>query len=200
LTGTSLLQAWIGTWLLLTFRMLSLLKPEVLALSEPPQLDEPWPQLEQELVWFEELVWLEELLDVELVVVVEGSVDVELVVVVEESVWLGFRLQVLWSFVVELPVFTSPSRPEMSASGTWPTMKPALTGTSLLQAWIGTWFRLTLRMLSLLKPLGLLAALAAGAAKPTSAAVAMARAKARFFPDILYVPPFNMVDSSRGSA
>jgi hypothetical protein len=51
---------------------------------------------------------------------------------------------------------------------------------------------LRLRMLSPLKPvLGppwTVAAEAIGAQKPTSAAVAMARAKARFFPDILYAP------------
>src|SRR5260370_1216903 len=69
-----------------------------------------------------------------------------------------------------------------------------------VQAPTGAWMPLRLKTLSLLKPLGLpweVAALATGADRPTSAAVATASAKARFFPDILYVPPFNIADSSR---
>ncbi len=60
-----------------------------------------------------------------------------------------------------------------------------------MQACTGSWLPLTLKMLSLLKPLGplKLAALAAGADIPTSAAVAIASAKARFFPDMLCLPP-----------
>jgi hypothetical protein len=72
----------------------------------------------------------------------------------------------------------------------------------LLQAWIGSWLPLTFRTLSPLKPLvgpWKLAALATGADSPTSAAVATASAKARFFPDMLCLPPSTFSDfSARG--
>src|SRR5260370_41986453 len=68
-----------------------------------------------------------------------------------------------------------------------------------VQAPTGAWMPLRLKTLSLLKPLGLpweVAELATGADRPTSAAVATASATARFFPDLLYVPPFHISASS----
>src|SRR5437868_3297192 len=89
-----------------------------------------------------------------------------------------------------LPVLRMPSAPDTPSTGTWTTPRPALTGTSLLQAWTGIWLPLAFTRLSLLKPLGLFgpAAWATGADTPTRAAVATASAKARFLRDMLVFP------------
>src|SRR5260370_7335672 len=92
-----------------------------------------------------------------------------------------------------------------TGSGDMALLSPGVLATvsvrpAKVQAPTGAWMPLRLKTLSLLKPLGLpweVAALATGADRPTSAAVATASAKAQFFPDILYVPPFNIPDSSR---
>src|SRR6266566_6758092 len=107
-------------------------------------------------------------------------------VLVCDGVWLQSRL----TDEVTLAVLSSPRTPEMSDSGIWPASTPALTGTSLLQAWSGIWLPLAFTRLSLLKPLVLFgpAAWATGADTPTRAAVATASAKARFLRDMLVFP------------
>jgi len=99
--------------------------------------------------------------------------------------WVQFRL------TMELtgPVFSRPSAPDAPSTGTWTApRRPPLIGTSLLQAWTGSWLPLAFTRLSLLKPLGPEAAWATGADMPTRAAVATASAKARFLRDMLVFP------------
>src|SRR3984957_3245122 len=190
--GIWLLQKLTGSWLPVTFRMLSLLNPVLPGSLEWWSLEPPphGPQL-LSLPSFHPLPPLSDpMVGAVFVVLVLVSVGV----LVQPSV----LLVVVWS-----PVLPRPSRAVMFCSGTCAPIP--WIGIWLLQALIGSWLPLRLRMLSPWKPVLLpgpwtVAAEAIGAQKPASAAVAMARAKARFFPDILYVPPFNMVDSSRGSA
>src|SRR2546426_309298 len=102
---------------------------------------------------------------------------------------LGFWVQLLSCAAEVAPELWMPSAPARPVASVW--VPVVLVGRVSLQACVGSWLPLMLMMLSLLKPLGplKLAALATGADRPTSAAVATASAKARFFPDMLCLPP-----------
>src|SRR5580704_340895 len=88
-------------------------------------------------------------------------------VVVLGLFWVGVWVQVRVTEDETGPEFRMPSTPDTPSTGTWTTPRPALTGMSLLQSWIGSWLLLVLMMLSLLKPeVLLLAGSPAGSFEP----------------------------------
>src|SRR5579875_2913767 len=107
--------------------------------------------------------------------------------------------QALSCAAVVAPEASRPSAPDSSDAGTW--MPSTLTATVSLHACSGTWLLLTLTRLPLpLPPPPRMAALAVGAPRPIVAAVATANAKARFFPDILCLPPYSKPGDSAAAA
>src|SRR5882757_9783416 len=90
-----------------------------------------------------------------------------------------------------LPTTASP------CAGTWPPM--TLPYASLPQASIGTWLLLTLTMLGWCAPSDIVAALAIGAAKPSSPAVATVSARAWVFLSISSRSPFFAIYRQTGS-
>jgi hypothetical protein len=117
------------------------------------------------------------------------ALGVKLVAVVVGFDSLGLWAQPVLVVGVWPPGLSAPTAATIEARSSWPPTR--LTGMRSLHACTSTWLALMLTRWSLLEPPGspTVAARATGADIPTSAAVAAASAKARFFPDMLYLPP-----------